>query len=362
MPDQQLGRLRLVAQGLATRPYARPLDAVAAHGAMQGQDLPGVVASAVLRTAGGTVDDVLAAMDSGDLVRSYPMRGTVFLMAGADAAWVGQLCAPPAVRAARVRQGGLDLTDELVDRARDVLVAALADAPRGLTRREVFDAFEAVGQPTAGGVGYHLLTRFISETLVVYGPWNGTDQNVVLASRWVPDGSGLDGRFNGDRVAAVTELLRRYLTSHGPATIRDFSWWTKLPLAEIRAALPAVAPDLETDGADEPSYWRPGLHDDLATSVDPVAAPRLLPGFDEFILGYQDRTFAMTPEEHALLVPGNNGVFGRSIVVDGIVRGLWKRSGRPGRRTLDVAPFGELPPEVDATLQMLFGQFPWLTR
>lgn len=362
MPDQQLGRLRLVAQGLVSRPYARPLDAVASHGAMQGQDLSGVVASAALRTAGASVADVLAALDSGDLVRSYPMRGTVFLMAAADSTWVGQLCAPPAMRAARARQGALGLTDDLVDRARDLLVAALADAPRGLSRREVFDVWEAVGQPTAGGLGYHLLTRFISETLVVHGPWNGTDQNVVLASRWVPEDSGLEGRFNGDRIAAVTELLRRYLTSHGPATIRDFAWWTKLPLAEIRAALPAVAADVETDGAAEPSYWRPGLRDEFAACPDALATPRLLPGFDEFILGYQDRTFAMTPEEHALLVPGNNGVFGRSIVIDGAVRGIWKRGGRVGRRTLEVTPFGPLPTDVEATLQQLFDAFPWLTR
>lgn len=361
MPDKQLGRRRLLAQGLVTTPFRRVVDVVAAMGAMQGQDLPGVIASAVLRTLDGDVADVLGAMDAGEVVRGYPMRGTVFLMAAVDARWVGQLCAVPALRAAQKRQGQHDLTDLSVARARDAALGWLSEAPEGLARGELFARWEAMGQRAAGGVGYHLLARFISGTQVFYGPWNGTDQNVVLAETWLPAASGLEERFNGDRVAAVTELLRRYLVSHGPATIRDFAWWTKLPLAEIRAALPGVVSELETDGADEPSYWRPGLLEDLEAHSRAVATPRLLPGFDEFILGYQDRTFAMTPAEHERLVPGNNGVFGRSIVADGVVRGLWKRGGRAGKRSMVVEPFGALPKTVESRLETLFDAFPWVT-
>ena len=52
--------------------------------------------------------------------------------------------------------------------------------------------------------------------------------------------SGSTSAALGDRIAAVAEFLRRYLTSHGPATLRDFAWWTKLPLGEIRRALPLI--------------------------------------------------------------------------------------------------------------------------
>lgn len=366
MPDQDLSRRRLLAQGLATRPFARGAEAVAAMGALQGQDLPGVIASAALRTAGGGVAGVVAELDSGAVVRGYPMRGTVFLVSAADARWIGQLCAGPALRAARGRQAALGLTDRHVDRAREAVLAALATEPRGLPRAEVMRVWESIGQPTSGGVGYHLLARLVSETLLFYGPWNGVDQNIVLADGWVPAGSGLEQRFNGDRVAAVGELLRRYLTSHGPATVRDFAWWTKLPLRQIRAALPLASDGLEhlgegRDGTGESAYARPGLSGEVSEHADEIAAPRLLPGFDEFILGYPDRSFAMTEEQVQRLVPGRNGVFRRSLVVDGQVRGLWKRAGPAGRRRLELESFGRLSRSLESRLPGLFEDFPFTT-
>src|SRR5690606_9127670 len=104
MPDPTLARRRLVAQGLLTRPWATPSDAVRAFGAMQGQDLPGALASAALRTTSGSVAEVVADLDAGRIVRGYPMRGTVFLMAAEDVTWVSQLCAGPAIRAAQSRR------------------------------------------------------------------------------------------------------------------------------------------------------------------------------------------------------------------------------------------------------------------
>ncbi|NLG21968.1 MAG: winged helix DNA-binding domain-containing protein [Actinomycetales bacterium] len=361
MADRELGRRRLVAQGVVTRPFARPADAVTALGAMQGQDLPGVIASAALRTADGTVADVIEDLDAGRIVRGYPMRGTVFLLPSADATWMGQLCVGPALRAAATRRVDLELSDGNVDRAREALLTALAETPGGLSRGQVMELWETLGQPTSGGRGYHLLAHMISETLVFFGPWNGTDQNVVLAQDWVPAGSGLEDRFNGDRVAAVTEMLRRYLTSHGPATIRDFAWWTKLPLKEIRAALPEASAGLEHDEADEPSYWRPGLVEEVAELAASLRRPRLLPGFDEFILGYQDRSFAMSEEELLRLSPGKNGMFRRSVVVDGQVRGLWKRGGRPGKRSPELERFDGLSKRAEAALPRLFDAFPFTT-
>ena len=360
MPDPQRARVRLVAQGLVTRPHTNPRQAVEQLCAMQGQDLPGAIASAALRTGGCDVDGVLEMMRSGELVRGYPMRGTVFLMAAADMLWMSELCATPAQRSAVNRRGQLGLDEAKVDRAREVAIGALIDVPHGLSRTAFLAHWEADGQPTSGGVGYHLLAYLIAEGTLCHGAWNGTDQNIALASGWLPPKSGLRDRFNGDRIAATAELLRRYLVGHGPATMRDFAWWTKLPLRDIRAALPQVTGSLETDGASEPSYWRPGLLDEVRELGTRVLQPMLLPGFDEFILGYQDRTFAMTKEQEELLVPGNNGVFRRSIVLRGTVRGFWRRAGGPGKRTLGMEPFGSIPKAADTRLQKLFATFPFV--
>lgn len=327
-------------------------------GAMQGQDLPGVIASAALRTHTRDVSAVVEEIWAGHLVRGYPMRGTVFLMSATDMMWVSQLCAAPALRAAANRRHHLGLDEAKVNRAREVAIEVLSPVPAGLPRTEFLEHWEADGQPTSGGVGYHLLAHLIGEGTLCHGAWNGTDQNVALTRTWLPQGTDLETLFNGDRVAATTEWLRRYLNGHGPATIRDFAWWTKLPMREIRAALPGAAAQLESDGADEASYWRPGLLDEVAEAGGAASQPLLLPGFDEFILGYQDRTFAMTREQEVLLVPGRNGVFRRSVVVGGTVRGFWRRAGRPGRRTLDVEEFTPIPKTARTRLERLFTNFP----
>lgn len=361
MPDAALGRARLVAQGLITRPFERPADAVAWFGAMQGQDLPGVIASAALRTRSGTPGDVLADLASGRLVRGYPMRGTVFLMSPDDVVWVSQLCNAGVLRAAVRRRADLGLDDDLVERARQLALTVLPQHPTGLSRTELFERWNALGVPTDQGRGYHVLAHLIGRTELVHGPWNGADQNIVTVQQWVGPGRDLQTRFNGDRIAAVGELLRRYLTSHGPATHQDFCWWTKLPQREVKAAWPLISDEFESgEGADGLTrYWRAGLMDEVAALGSDVRRPLLLPGFDEFVLGYVDRLFAMTQEQHHLLVPGNNGVFGRSVVVDGTVRGLWKRGGRPGRRSLELQPFTTLAKTHQAALHRRFTDFPF---
>lgn len=346
-----------MAQGLITRPFATPTAAVEALGAMQGQDLPGVLASAALRTPLGA-DAVLADLDAGKLVRGYPMRGTVFLLPADDAAWITELCARPSVRAASARSHQLDLDAVQIERARALAFLALEAGPRA--RTALFELWDEHGLAPRGGRGYHLLFHLIAGGTLCYGPWNGTEQDLVLTSRWLPPGSTLEGRFNGDRVAATAELLRRYLTSHGPATVRDFAWWTKLGFGEIRSALGLVADELESDGADEASYWRPGLDEEAARLGRRVSVPLLLPGFDEFVLGYQDRLFALTAEHHQRLVPGNNGVFKKSVVSGGLVRGTWSRAGRPGKRALEMDEFAPLSATVRSRLEASFRAFPFV--
>ncbi len=346
-----------MAQGLITRPFATPTAAVEALGAMQGQDLPGVLASATLRTPLGA-DAVLADLNAGKLVRGYPMRGTVFLLPADDAAWITELCARPSVRAASARSHQLDLDAAQIERARALAFLALEAGP--LTRAALFEVWDEHGLAPRGGRGYHLLFHLIAGGTLCYGPWNGTEQDLVLTSRWLPQSSSLEGRFNGDRVAATAELLRRYLTSHGPATVRDFAWWTKLGLGEIRSALGLVADELESDGADEAGYWRPGLAEEAAGLGRRVSAPLLLPGFDEFVLGYRDRLFALSEDQHQRLVPGNNGVFKKSIVSGGLVRGTWSRAGRPGRRRLEIDEFAPITATVRSRLDAAFRAFPFV--
>jgi hypothetical protein len=357
--DAALGRARLVSQGLVIGRWERPVDAAAAFGAQQGQDLPGVLASIALRSDGG-IAAVLEACGRGEIVRGYPMRGTVFLTAAADLRWITELCAEKSLRESSriIKSRGIGTGH--VERSAAIAAEELAAGPR--SRAHLHACWKQAGLLEANGANYHLTFQHIASGTLCYGPVVDGDQHVVLAEHWLPQDSGLEGRFNGDRDAACAELLRRYLDTHGPATLRDFSWWSKLPLGQIRRAFPLVRDQFEELPGDEPRYQRNGLADEMATMGRRASRPILLPDFDEFILGYQDRLFALTEADHRKLVPGNNGFFRRSAVAGGRVVGSWQRKGAPGRRNLELTPFIRLSNRAITGFEKAFRSWPFLTE
>lgn len=355
MVDAALARARLVSQGLVTRRWERPAEVAAAFGAHQGQDLPGVLASIALRSGGG-IDAVLGACARGEIVRGYPMRGTVFLMAAADARWITQLCADKSARILKgrgIRAGHLE-------RAAEIASELLADGPR--SRAELHARWAEAGLSGVQGANYHMTFQHIATGVLCYGPVVDGDQHVALTESWLPAGTGLEERFNGDCDAACAELLDRYLTSRGPATLRDFSWWSKLPLGAARRAFALIREGFEELPGDEPRYQRTGLADEVAATGRSASRPLLLPGFDEFILGYQDRLFALTERDHPKLVPGNNGMFKRGAVLGGRVVGSWKRGGTPGRRRLELTRFEDLSSRAESGFEKAFRAWPFLTE
>lgn len=381
MTQRHLAGARILAQGLVgPQRFVGPAQAAHAFGAHQGQDLPGVMASLALRT-GGDVDAVLAAFDRGEIVRGYPMRGTVFAVAADTLAWLTELCVGGPLRAAMSRRGQLELEDHHVGRAQEVLeeIAAEHSIPgvgRGVLRKELVAAWEAAGIRTDQGRGYHLLGELISFGIAAYGPWRDGETAVVLARPWLPAGTDLEGAFGGDEVAAAAELAHRYFTTHGPAGERDLAWWSKLPLRTIRAAIPQVAEHLESGYADkngrlhttaaaarggdgELLWWRPGLAEEYAAREKETMAEILLPGFDELVLGYRDRLYLLDAERHHALVPGNNGVFRRAAVRRGEVVGTWTRKGPAGKRTLDLTELRPVSAPQRKRFSTLFAAFPY---
>lgn len=380
MTHRHLAGARILAQGLAgPQRWEDPTAAAHAFIAHQGQDLPGVLASLALRS-GGDLAPVLTAFDEGRIVRGYPMRGTVFAVEAGTLRWLTQLCADAPVRSAIKRRGGLGLTDEHVDRAEQILVeraAPVSERPggRGISRAELFAAWEEAGVPVAGGCGYHLLVHLISTGVACYGPWADGDTAVVHAPTWLPAGTDLEGRFNGDEQAAIAELALRYFTSHGPASVRDLAWWTKLPMGRITAALPLIEDRIESGYADaegrlhgdsaravaggaERLFWRPGLVEEYAALEKETMRELLLPGFDELVLGYRDRLYLMDEDRHTALVPGNNGVFKKAALRRGEVVGTWTRTGPAGRRRFVLTPIAPVSPAQEKRFASLFAAFP----
>ncbi|HAG60725.1 MAG TPA: hypothetical protein DCL83_16075 [Arthrobacter bacterium] len=316
-----MGRLRLASQGLLGPGLASVPDAVRWMAATQAQDLQAALWAIGLRVPGAGLTEVRAALHGGRVVRSWPMRGTLHLVAPEDLRWMLDLTTERLTRSIAGRHRELDITWADIEKCRDVALERVAGGG-SVSRNELFAVFEAAGQPTTGQRGIHILGTLCRHAWLVQGPLAGNQQLLVAFDDWIPVSRTLE------RQEAIAEFMLRYFQSHGPATLRDFAWWTQLPLTEVRPAFELVSGQLVELEFEAVSYWMsPQAASMLDGGVPGQRSVLLLPGFDEFVLGYMDRSLVLAPEHANKIVPGGNGVFKKTIVAGGEVMGTWARAG-----------------------------------
>lgn len=352
MNPRETALLRMVAQRLAGPPLSTPAEAVIWLGAVQGQDLAGAVTSVALRTRDRSRVEVEAALDDACVVRSWPMRGTLHLTPAADLGWMlGLTSARTLARAAR-RRTQLGLDDAAIARARDVATAAL-DGGRRASRAAVMALWEEAGLAPAGGRGYHLLFHLATTGVLCYGPLRDGEQQLVLLPEWVPSPA------RPERDEALGTWAERFFRSHGPATAADFSRWTGLPSADVRTATTLARERLESVQVDGVEHL---LDPATAALLDghraQARAVALLPGFDELILGYADRSCTLDREHERRVVPGGNGVFAPTVVAGGRVVGTWRHTGRGAARRLQLTPFDALSARRESDAARAYAALP----
>ncbi|NUL45719.1 winged helix DNA-binding domain-containing protein [Cellulosimicrobium funkei] len=346
---EQVARMRLVSQRLMD-PLTTAADAARWLTCTQGQDYPGSTLSLALRSADRSTAAVREAYDAGSIVRSWPMRGTLFAVAAEDLGWILDLTAAQTLKASERRRQELGLDSGVLGRAEAVALHALAGS--GVTRSGLLAQFTQEGLAVDEGRGYHLIFFLAQRGVLCFGPTEGREQRIMLTTEWIAPGKALD------RHEGVRELLLRYLRSHGPATVEDFCWWSKIGKTQARAALADLQPELLCVDADGREHWMsPDLPDRYAGQARRTAAPILLPGFDEIVLGYQDRSAVLTKDEEALVVPGRNGVFKGTVLHRGHAVGTWKRAARQGQ-PVEVSAFRELPGPVARAVPRLSAALP----
>ncbi|WP_088997544.1 winged helix DNA-binding domain-containing protein [Micromonospora echinaurantiaca] len=330
---------------LRPHPAAAPAtvaDVVQWFGAMQAQDLASGMWSLGVRLPGHDHAAVHAALERREALRTWPMRGTVHLVPPRDARWMLELTGVRSLAGAATRWAQLGLSEADAERAVEVLGGALAGGGR-LTRAECLATLEAAGIATSGQRGYHLLWYASVRGVTCLAPNVGTEQTFALLDEWAPQ------PHRPDRDEALATLAHRYIRSHGPVTAREFAGWTGLTLTDARrgfaAAGDALAPVL-VDG--EAAVVDPVLLDTAPRRVDDVL---VLPGFDEYLLGYRDRSLMVDPAHVKAIVPGGNGVFQATIVRAGRVVGTWKRTLDPTRVTVTVHPLVPLTERVRARVE-----------
>jgi len=327
---------RLANQRIAGPTCAQPGDVVGWLGALQAQDYRGALWAFGLRTAGTTERDIEQALAERAIVRTWPMRGTLHCVASQDVRWLLALLTPRVIAHSAGRYRQLELDEATFGRSKEVFAKALQGGKQ-LTRAEMLHALAQAGIATTGQRGYHLLGRAAQDGLICFGVPQGSRQTFALLDEWIPESGGRP------REEALAELTTRYFTSHGPATAQDLMHWSGLMAAEVKAGLGAAGKELTRATMGDQVYWLPRETLELSSGGSAV---HLLPGFDEYLLGYRDRRAVLDPIHAQRICPGNNGMFSPTLVVDGKVAGVWKRTLKRDKVVIEVAPFRPLtPPE-----------------
>ncbi|SYZ32340.1 Uncharacterised protein [Propionibacterium australiense] len=317
---REIAARRLIAQLLApseahplTGRVLAPVDVCRWMLALQGQHYVGGLEAIALRQGRRRSRTWTAAaeaeLDAGRIVRCWPQRGTLHYMAAEDAAWLSRLGGMLTEKAYAAR---LDLPDGF-DAPRRALHEALAAGP--LTRTQCYEVLARAGVDLTRSHGPGLLRAFGSEGLIVQGARRGREEVFRLVHR-LP---GSHHEPTGDE--ALAELATRYVSSHGPATLDDLTWWTHCGKTTIRRAL-ELGTGYHREGVYYVPDWQSGI---TARELErALARTYTLPPFDEYLLGYTDRT-GILPEDLRSQVLTRNGLSWHFTVRRGVVRGRAER-------------------------------------
>lgn len=329
MHSSDITRHRLHNQHISAPRASTPADVAAWFGAMQGQDFTGTKWAFALRLPDTTDDEIQAAINNRAIIRTWLMRGTLHFIAAADLHWMLPIFAERIVKRNARRYRQLELDETTLERSKDVLCDALAGG-KALDRRTLGDILKENGIAPDGQRCVYMLLHASYAGLIYQAPSNHNNPTFLRVDETLPPPAE-----TFDREQALVELARRYFQSHGPATDYDFAWWSGLTLTDCRAAIAAIESELDSTTTDDGTYWFVPAAPQNGTSPDVY----LLPGFDEYVLGYKDRSAALEPDYAQRICPGNNGMFIPTVVIDGQIRGTWKRTVKSKAVHITLDPF-----------------------
>ena len=306
LSEKELRTLRARAQLLDTpRPEASPSEIVRRVCGVQAQDLRAADLALRVRAASLTAAEVQAARGiERSVIRTWAMRGTLHLLAS----------------------DGEKILEE--------------EGP--LTRSAIAERLARRGLPVEGQAAYHLVALAALEGHVCMGPDRSGEPAFVLLRDWLGPQSALE------RDAALAELARCYLCAYGPAAPENMAAWLGLGLTEAREGWHLIAQELsEVDAAGGQKVWVLRSQD---VRLTPAGFVRLLPGFDNYLLGYRSRDFAVN-SLHAREVHPGGGVLRAVVLVDGQAVATWllRRSGT--NLIITVRSFDQLSPRVEERLE-----------
>lgn len=338
-----LGLRRLSEQRLTRDPLATPAEIVGWLGAVQSQEYQPATWSLGMRMAGATSAEIDRAFNDGAILRTHIMRPTWHFVTPDDIRWLLELTAPR-VKAAMAYYGRqLELDDALLARGNDIIAGALRGG-KSLMRSELSRALAEAGVVAEGQRLGHIVMNAELDGVICSGPRRGRQFTYALLAERAPRSRSLS------REEALAELTRRYFTSHGPATVRDFAWWSGLTMGDARAGLALVGDTLAHEEIEAQTYY---FAADAPPAVETTHDAFLLPTYDELLVGYTGFAAATMGGRRRTAV----NQFSATVVIGGQVVANWRRAITAKAAVIEIAPFAPLADEQREAIFAAAGRY-----
>ena len=276
------------------------------------------------------------------LVKTYGPRGTVHLLPARDLPlWTGALSAAPTPRGGM--PAAVRMTDEQTDEVVEAIASALSEDELTIDELSV-EVVKRTGawagdlvMPAFNGFWprwRQAITTAANRGALCFGPNRGRNVTYTSPCRWLSDFKPTDPQ------TAIRAVVRHYLYAYGPATPRQFAQWFGASPSWAAQYFDDMNGELEQVVIDGAEAWV--IRGDTVDPEDSPVGVWLLPYFDAYTVGSHPRELLFPGRAHERALDGGQAGTVPTLVIDGVVAGVWhlRRSGR--RLAITVEPFTDL--------------------
>jgi DNA glycosylase AlkZ-like len=350
MPSQftsrQLRLLRLNAQGIrAKATHSDVAQIIRGLCGLQSQELSSANLAIRARSKGLTDDDVKNAREvKRSIVLTWAMRGTMHLVAVEDLNWLLRLFGALFIRKTESRYKQLGLDEAIRHKAAKLMQNVLSQEG-ALTRAELGQALASHGIPVEGQAIHHLVRYAALAGIICFGPEVDGELTYVVLDDWLK--TEKDG-FSFEQL--LPEIARRYLQAYAPATAHDLAKWSGLSVSQSKSGFNAIVDDLVEVEMQFENAWMLKSQWNQIEEITEDYIVKLLPRYDNYLLGYRDRTFMVDDAFSSQIHPGG-GLIRPTLIVDGQAQAIWSIEHKQKLSTLIVQTFEELREDIVLKLE-----------
>ncbi len=334
MEFQDIPYARLANQRISSVVPSGPIEVVRSLGALQAQAYKDALWAVGLRCKDTTQSEVEDAIAKKRIIRTWSMRGTWHFVPPLEVRWMLSLYPDEPIPSYQRRNG---LTDQVLEKGLDIIQNAFKD-DKQLTYKEIGGilAKSGITELKKTEVQRHITRRAGRRGIICFSGYVGNQPAFRLLERMVPKANSYN------RESSLAKFARVYFESHGPATLKDFAWWSGLKMSDARVGIYAIKSNLREVTLSGKTYWMPKRTNSPSRNAPSVY---LLPSFDEYIISYNDRSAALEPKDAKKIINGSTLLFLPVVISDGRVVGTWKKSDNKNKIMVTVTPFKKLTEE-----------------